>query len=229
MTFIHQSVPKVDLHQVTTEKGRYYELPNGDRFASVTTILDRSDYFDKSWLASWIARVGPEAAAMKKRRALERGETIHRMAEKFLHNDPDYKKGEMPFDIDSFIKIREHLKANVGVIFGVEIPLYSYTWKTAGKSDLICRWKRRKTVVDFKTSTNPKEEKDIENYFVQSSVYGLMFNELYPSSEPVEDIAVILINDESRYPQIFEKKISDFMPQIQTIFKDNECLSLLFA
>lgn len=226
MTFIHHLVPRHDeLEQITTEKGRYYQLPNGEKFASVTTVIDKSDFFDKSWLQKWVARIGQKEADKRKAAALRRGEALHRMAEKFLRNDPDYKKGEMPFDLETFIKVREHLALNVGAVFGIELPLYSSTWMTAGKADLIARWKARPSVIDFKTSTGPKDEKDIQHYFVQASVYGLMFNELYNAK--IKDIIVILIHDESRYPQIFEEKIENFLPQIETIFRNNKCLESL--
>lgn len=228
MTFAHQLVEPAPLKQVTLDTGgRYYELGDGQKFASVTTVIDHSEYFDKGWLQKWIDRVGKKEADRVKRIALERGTSLHRIAEKYLKNDPDHKKKEFPPDIESFLKIRKYLDMHVGTIYGIELPLYSRRWQTAGTTDLVALWDRKKTIIDFKTAARKKDEKEIENYFIQLSVYALMFNEIYDDN--IEDIIIVLVHEDSRYPQIFESKCKFFRPQIETIFGKTKCLENLLS
>ena len=136
MAFKH--VPQLILPRLTdeiTDKGRIYTTPQGNKYPSVTTVLSHGS--DHSWLDEWKARVGEVEAKKILVQAGRRGSAVHELAEYYLKNDPDYKKGHMPFNIYSFNKIKPFLDEHVGLIAGLEIPLYSDTLKVAGRSDCI--------------------------------------------------------------------------------------------
>ena len=46
-------------------ESRYYETPTGQKYPSVTTVLDKTS--DKSFLHAWRARIGEEKANYKTR------------------------------------------------------------------------------------------------------------------------------------------------------------------
>lgn len=220
MSFIHKFVPRQSLRQVTRESGvRHYEVTEtGEMFPSVTTILSA---LDPGWLEKWKKRVGEKKASDVGSQARERGTAVHLLAEKYLMNEPDWKKGSMPFNLIEFKKIKKYLDENVDEIYGIELPLFSRRLKTAGTTDLFCRWKGRKYVLDFKTSTREKKEDKIENYFVQTTAYAEMIEELY--GEKIDGIVIAMIVDHSE-PLIFEKSRHEYMDRVNEIFVTNRPL-----
>ena len=73
----------------------------------------------------------------------------------------------------------------------------------AGTVDLICEWDGELAVVDFKTSEKVKQEKYLDNYFVQLSAYWAMFSE---KTGLVPKKLVVFLVTESGEIQIVEKR-----------------------
>jgi hypothetical protein len=216
--FEHNLVKHIDLQDKIVDGKRYYYLPNGERFKSVTTVL--SEKLDKSALERWKKRVGEEEANKISRQAAVRGTAVHRIAEKFILNDPDYIKGEMPSNIDTFSQIKRPLYDNLGTVLGVELPLYSRTLKTAGRADLAAYYNGPKgflpSIIDFKTSKRLKNEEWIEGYLLQSTVYSMMFEYHYKIQIP-QFVIIIAVDDEPE-AQVFIKDRSQYVDRVIEIF-----------
>ena len=58
--FKHNLVPEVEIDTQSIDGKRYYVLPSGEKFRSVTTVLDGA--MDKTALIEWKKRVGHEEA-----------------------------------------------------------------------------------------------------------------------------------------------------------------------
>lgn len=216
MTFIHKFVTRQELEQITRDDGvRHYRLPTGEMFPSVTTVLSA---LDQTWLKNWKRKVGEEKAREIGSRARERGSAIHDLAERYLLNEQDWSKGAMTFNLVEFKKIKKHLDMHIDEVYGIELPLFSRKLNTAGTTDLFCRWKNKRTILDHKTSTREKVEADIEHYFVQTTAYATMIEELY--NIPIEKIVIMMIVDHSE-PLVFEKNRNDYMDRVNEIFVTN--------
>ena len=194
----------IDIESYYTEKGRYYITPNGNHYPSVTTVLGNAS--DGDWLDEWRQRVGNEEADRVSRFAAQRGTSFHEMAEAYLKNDPDYKKGRLPIEKSNLFSIKKHLDEHVGLIVGLEIPLWSDELRIAGRTDLICKWDNEWAVCDFKTSRRVKERDDILGYFRQKSAYAFMFNERYGLS--IDKIVTIMAIDGGK-SKIFVESAAD--------------------
>ena len=72
-------------------------------------------------------------------------------------------------------------------------------------------------ILDFKTSSRLKEEKTIENYFLQATTYAMMIRELKGIEVPK---LVILIAVENDLPQLFVKNTKDYEEQVIQVFKE---------
>lgn len=211
--FRHELLPRPEIKQITRDDGiRFYEVPTGECYPSVTTVLSQ---LDKEWLAKWKKRVGEQKASDISSLARSRGTAVHLLAEKFMLNDPNWSKGAMPFNLQEFRKLKPHLERNVSVVMGVELPLYSHTLETAGTSDLCCIWKNYSAVCDFKTSTRVKKESDIEHYFIQKTAYSMMIEELFGLK--IDRIVTLMIVDHDE-PLIFEKDPNEFKDKVNEIF-----------
>lgn len=214
--FSHNLYPRIqDFSSTTTEAGRVYHTPAGD-FRSVTTIIgDKSDH---RWLDEWRNRVGKDVADQISHQASTRGTAIHELAEKYVMNDPDWAKGAMPINVFNFKNIKKILDQDLEVVYGIEYPLYSALLKTAGRSDLPARFRGKDSIVDFKTSRRLKKREDITGYFVQSTAYALMFEEI--TGVKVPQIAVIITVDDEDRAQVFIEKTRTWYPEVKRIFCD---------
>ena len=210
--FKHKFFDFEPLDDIMVDGKRYYKLPDCSLAKSVTTRL--GEVLDKSGLDEWRAKVGEEEVNKILTQAGRRGTAFHSICENYLMN-VDYKRGVMPVNLQSFIEIREYLDRNIGTIYGLEAPLYSYSLKAAGRSDCIADWSGTPSIVDFKTSKKPKQEEWIRGYFLQATTYSMMMEERTGLHIPQLVIIIAVDND---FPQIYVKKTSDFSQEVKQIF-----------
>ena len=212
--FTHNLVEEHQLNEETTDKGRVYITPTGERLRSVTTVL--GDKLDKSWLIEWRRRVGITEANRISQQAMRRGTAIHGVCERYVRNDPDYLKGVLPVHVPMWGPIKRELDAHVDDIWGIEIPLYSLTLRTAGRTDLVAKYNGIPSIIDYKTSKKVKTEGQILSYFLQSTVYSMMFERTYHIQIP--QIVIIITVDDEVKPQVFIKERGQFVNKVLEIF-----------
>lgn len=197
-----------ELSAEMTDRGRFYTTPNGNKYPSVTTVLGAGS--DHSWIAEWEARVGKEEVARISKQATRRGTAVHELAEQYLLNNPDYRKGHMPANIASFNYIKPFLDKHVGLIAGLELPLYSDYLRVAGRVDLIAKWDDVWSIIDFKTSKRAKTKEDVFGYMCQESCYSYMFFER--TGMPVPQIVTVMTVDDSE-PLVFVERAKNYLPE----------------
>lgn len=212
-TFHHDLVPEVEIRTETIDGKRYYVLPSGEKFRSVTTVLDSA--LDKTALHEWRKKVGEEEANKISTQAARRGTAVHSIAERYVLNEEDYLRGAMPSGVDAFKGIQTFLDKYVDNILGIELPLYSNVLKTAGRCDLIAEFNGVPSVIDFKTSRKLKKEEWIESYFLQTTVYSMMFEWLYKIHIP-QIVVMIAVDHED--PQLFVKDRGLYVNKVLEIF-----------
>ena len=215
--FKHNFVPKFDIKSETIDGKRFYILPDGTtKVKSVTTII--SDASDKTALLEWKKRVGEKEAQRITTQATRRGSSVHSIAERYVLNEEDYIKSENPFSLESFTHIKNVLDNSVNNILGVELPLFSKVLKTAGRTDLVAEYEGVPSIIDFKTSKKIKKEEWIENYFLQSTVYAMMFEAIYKIKIP--QIAILITVDNEGI-QKFIKPREEYVNKVIEIFTKN--------
>ena len=192
---------------------RVYKVPTGERYRSVTTVL--GDSLDKSGLIRWRKRVGEEEANRITAQAANRGTNVHKICEAYLLNEQKAPKGTMPNSLEMFVQIRKILDDNIESIMAIEAPLYSHKLRTAGRGDSILMWNGVPSILDFKTSRILKKEEWILSYFLQTTCYSLMLEEMKGIVCP--QICVVIATDEGT-PQIFIKQRDSYRDQVVSIF-----------
>lgn len=206
--FNHVEAPTLtELIAETTDSGRLYNTPDGNRYPSVTTILSE---LSKAGIVAWRERVGAEEANRISTQASTRGTKIHQICEDYLNNKPDYLDGQMPANVFTFKQIQPILDQYVDNIQYLEAPLYSDFLKTAGRVDCIAEFDGKLSIIDFKTSRKPKEKEWISNYFMQASCYAVMYEER--TEIPVSRTVVIIAVDGSE-PQVFVENRDNFIAE----------------
>jgi len=206
-----------DLDTIETEWGRRYILPQGGHYPSITTCLS---ILSEKGIAAWRARVGDEEADKISYRAAQRGTAVHELVEKYIDNDPDYKKGYMPNIHSDFLSIKSILDSRIGKVYAQEVPLFSDYLKCAGRVDCVAEFDGKLSIIDFKTSRKFKQPSQIKNYFQQEAFYAVAWEER--TGMPITQLVTIVAVDEGG-SQVFIEHRDDWTQElIKTIEKYNE-------
>jgi len=191
-----------DLKSETFPDGRrFYTVPvTGEKLPSVTTVLGA---MKKEAIMKWRKRVGEDAANAISRKASGRGTNVHTLCERYLNNEP---LGDiMPDAKEMFLSIKPILN-NINNIHYQEQALWSTQLGMAGRVDCIAEYEGELSVIDFKTSKRIKTSEDIEDYYWQTTAYGLMYEELI--GEPINNLVIIMaVEDEA--PLVFKQNTQD--------------------
>lgn len=196
-----------ELESETREDGRFYTTPEGNVYPSVTTVLGATK--DQSHLQKWKERLGEEAAARESKRTADRGTALHLLCEKLVLNQPYDLRREMPVPVQLFAQLRPIIQENVDNVMGVESPLYSNYLGIAGRVDLVADWQGKASIIDYKSSNKVKRRDWIEDYFLQTSIYAVMFEEL--TGIPVPQLVILIGTEESTKPSVFVEKRDDWI------------------
>jgi len=202
-----------DLVAETTESGRTYLTPAGNRYPSVTTVLGS---LNKQAIQAWRDKIGHDQAQKISNLAATRGTKLHAICESYVSNQlSDLKyRTLMPNIKELFSQLKPILDENLGNIYAIEQALYSDELKVAGRVDLIAEWNGILSIIDFKTSSKPKRENWIENYFLQCTTYAIAVNEranIFPEQ------IVVAIAVEGNDPQIFVKETKNYLDRTREV------------
>lgn len=220
MNFEYQILPRFTLDQQTSENGHRVYVTSQGAFPSVTTVLKAMMGSKK--LDAWKERMG-DAGNQIAEQARNHGDGVHSICEKYLLGQ-DWKKGQMPENIRSFLKVKPFFDRSLNKIYGVEYQLYSPTLKTAGTSDLIGTWglggsKQYTAITDFKTCKNQLKPTDdrIIKYQYQATVYALMIEEWFRINVPYNFIMMIPNEDP---PQFLIENNDKYREPVKQLFKE---------
>ena len=155
------------------------ESPNGRKYVygdtrlpSVTTVLSATK--DKKGLDAWAARVGEANAERIKNEAALVGTHMHGVIERMIaYRDlPRPTNWLMLKGYEMGYKLINTYFQNMQEIWGSEVALY-YPEKYAGTTDLVCVYRNKPCIMDFKQSVKPKKREWIDDYFHQLGAYAL--------------------------------------------------------
>lgn len=193
-----------ELPTVTTEtidRKRFYVTPEGNKYPSITTVLGVRKNKE---LFEWRQKVGEEVAGYIARTAAQKGTKVHHMCEDFLNNDFDeekHKKNFFPYCL--FTQLKSVLK-NIDNIHFQEAGLYSDKYGIAGRVDCIAEYNGKLSIIDFKTSTKPRNDDWNYNYYVQASAYAEMYEERMGT--PIEQIVILVVTDDGTVQEFVKEK-----------------------
>ena len=212
-TFTHVPLPSKSI-ELTTEtiKGkRFYVLPDGKKYPSITTVLSERG---NEGITKWRESVGEQAANTIMRSAAKRGTAVHTLTEDYLNNRELSKQDVLPTALFSILKTELD---NINNIVLQEGTLCSHKWGVAGRVDCIADYKGVLSVIDFKTSTKEKKEEWIENYFIQGSAYCEMYEERF--DQPIDRVVILIVTEDGGI-QTFSKRKDDYLPLLKTAIKE---------
>jgi len=190
-----------DLNRRSIDETRYYEVGDDIVYPSITSVIS---FISRKKFADWRAKVGDEKANQITKQATTRGTKLHHVLEVYLQNG-DYKaldEYQVPLIHMMFHSAKSDIDKRLNNIYHQETAMFSDRLCLAGTVDLICEVDGELSVVDFKTSKQPKPEDWLENYFVQLSAYWAMFSE---RTQVVPKKLVVFLIAENGETQIVER------------------------
>ena len=188
--------------------------PSGQSYPSVTSVVG---LHKAQQIQEWRNRVGAAEANKISSRASKRGTSIHSLCEEYLLG-----KNPAPAlpDVEVFSTLRPILD-RIDNIHCLETQLYSHHLRVAGTVDCIAEFDGKLHIIDFKTSSRPKSRDWIHDYFMQTSAYAVMFEEM--TGVPVGRLLIIMGVDDHE-PLLFQEKRDDWIKQFIHLREDYRVL-----
>jgi hypothetical protein len=200
---------------------RFYDI-DGKGYPSVTTVLGIRK---KEELQKWRDSIGEKVANWEMGRAARRGKATHTLVEQYLKGDTPSVRDVLPLGL--FKLLRPYVD-QIDNIHCLETILYSKKLTIAGQVDCIAEYNGKLSVIDFKTANKERQEDWIENYFLQTTAYSIMYEELF--DKPVEQIVVLLaaedgtvasyVRERKDYMGKLEESIQSFYKYYEELNKD---------
>ena len=193
-----------------TGKYRFYNI-NGTNYPSVTSILGVRKKIE---LQQWRDRIGDDVANWEMGRAARRGTATHNLIENYIKNEPLTEKSVLPLGL---FKIMKPYIDQIQNIHCLETVLYSSKYKLAGQVDCIAEYNGKLSVIDFKTANKERKEEWIDNYFLQCTAYGLMYEELF--KKEIDQIVVIIGGEDGSIVSYVKEK-KDYISKLEEVVED---------
>lgn len=186
---------KKEFNRLELLDARFYMTKDGEKFPSVTTILDA--YPKGPQFYEWLKTQGNNADEILEE-AGRLGSVVHGLTEEYdLGNEvsllnavgePQYKLSDWNF-FERYVEFRERFDAD---ILFTELNLCSSELKFGGTLDRIIRLNGRNILLDIKTSNY------IHNHFwLQLAAYDQLFAEFYPDVK-IDDTAILHLKAKTR-------------------------------
>ena len=212
--FNHLNLPALaDIPTETVDGSRRYVV-NGKLLPSVTTV---TSYQNRKSIAEWRERVGEETANKISQFASTNGTKFHKLVEDYINNNQvEYDTEKYEVALKLFNQFQPLLD-DVNNIHYLESALYSEQLGIAGRVDCIAEYNGKLSIIDFKSSSKPKHESQIQNYFVQETGYAMIYEEM--SGQKVEQI-VTLISCHSGETQVFVKNPADYVDTLKQYIQE---------
>lgn len=145
---------------------RHYKVRPDLLLPSMTTMLK---VLDDGGIDDWRKRVGEEEAERIVKQAVDRGNNLHDLSERYLCNVLQRRDVKGPATV---LFNRTRLLLNeLGPLVAIEVPLYSIKDKYAGRVDCIAFHERDLCIVDHK---NTRTKVDLKHKFGKKKVFKYM-------------------------------------------------------
>ena len=189
---------------------RFYDI-GGKAYPSITTVLGIQK---KAQLQEWRDKIGEKVANWEMGRAARRGKATHLLIEQYIKGLTPSERGVLPLGLFRLIKPYVDQIDNIHCL---ETIMYSKKLTIAGQVDCIAEYNGKLSVIDFKTANKERQESWIENYFMQTSAYAQMYEELF--GKEIEQIVILLASEDGSV-QSFIKEKKDYMDPLKKSIND---------
>ncbi|AJM92490.1 PD-(D/E)XK nuclease family protein [Nitrosopumilus piranensis] len=205
------------------EDGHWYQTKFDKIYPSISTILSSTASDEKkNGLSAW--RENEPAHEYITTQSQHIGTQSHKIIEDYLSRNLNLEEFDL-LPIAHFNNLKPFLE-NISDVICIEQRMYSDKLKVAGTSDLIARYNGKLSIIDYKTKRKPQVDEYMYEYYLQTTCYAKMFQEV--TGEKINQI-VILVSSEKNTRQEFIKTCDDYVEpmneRIEKYYLNNEMIS----
>lgn len=215
-THVDLNLPKLEREVI--DGVRYYKLNSGIELKRLISITSVTSNYKKEFFDNWRKKVGVEKANRITKKATSRGTGLHSLVENHLYNITEMP--DVPPISQHLFNIIKPTLNRINNIHALEGSLYSEFLGIAGTVDCIAEFDGELSIIDFKTSKEPKPREWIEDYFVQCCAYACMLHEMTGLS--IKKFVIIMTcengevevyeeRDKAKYIKLLVKYIKKFL------------------
>jgi len=191
------------------DDGHWYQTKFDNVYPSISTILSATATEDKkNGLKNWKANEPAHDYITK--HAQHIGTQSHKIIEDFLSNNLSLEEFDL-LPIAHFHNLKPYLE-NISNVTCIEQRMYSDKLKVAGTSDLIAYYNGELSIIDYKTKRKPQIDDYMYEYYLQTTCYAQMFQEV--TGQKINQV-VILVSSEKNTRQEFIKTCDDYVEPMQ--------------
>ncbi|WP_428324135.1 PD-(D/E)XK nuclease family protein [Nitrosopumilus sp.] len=205
------------------EDGHWYQTKFDKIYPSINTILSATAPEEKkNGLASW--KENEPAHEYITAQSQHIGTQSHQIIEDYLSRNLNLDDFDL-LPIAHFHNLKPYLE-NISDVTCIEQRMYSDKLKVAGTSDLIAKYDGELSIIDYKTKRKPQVDEYMYEYYLQTTCYAQMFQEV--TGEKIHQV-VILVSSEKNTRQEFVKPCDDYLEplneRLEQYYLNNEVMS----
>ena len=190
------------------EDGHWYQTKFDKVYPSVNTILSATASEEKkNGLKSW--KENEPAHEYITAQAQDVGTQSHQIIEDYLNNNLSLEEFDL-LPIAHFQNLKPYLE-NISEVVCIEQRMYSDKLRVAGTSDLIAKYNGELSIIDYKTKRKPQVDEYMYEYYLQTTCYAQMFEEV--TGQKINQV-VILVSSEKNTRQEFVKPCDEYLSPI---------------
>ena len=191
---------------------RHHVTPIGNLPGVTSVLKETKSKYSKMAIEKWVRKVGQEVSEAILKNSVTRGNQLHATIEAFLLDQTPEKLNREAMGLWKLVRpLIEDIKENSSYI-SVEQP----TWHSdsyAGTPDLVCEYKGKLTVFDWKNSRKPKKRSYIKDYLMQAAAYSKSYEQTYGGR--VEQAIIVCAVFPDRYLELTDPDVV-VEPELQT-------------
>jgi len=187
------------------EDGHWYQTKFDKIYPSISTILSATSSEEKkNGLESW--KENEPAHEYITAQSQDIGTQSHKIIENYLSNNLSLEEFDL-LPIAHFNNLKPYLE-NISDVTCIEQRMYSDKLRVAGTSDLIAHYNGELSIIDYKTKRKPQRDEYMYEYYLQTTCYAQMFQEV--TGKKINQV-VILVSSEKNTRQEFVKICDDYV------------------
>jgi len=171
-----------------------YLTPDGEKLRSVTTMLRKTKpKADKKQLTDWRDRVGNSVAEYIIKTSAIIGTETHRLNENYINMEYDFCN----YSLLSYAHHKNFIPYlnKIKNVFGVEPKLFSKEMGLAGTADLVGEYEGKLSIIDYKTKRSKQRKEWMTEYFIQTTAYAKMWEEL--TGKPIAQLVILASSEQN--------------------------------
>lgn len=210
--FTHITTPIPNCRLDESNGSHVYVTDSGKRLTSVTTMLNQTLSEEKKLgLQDWKQRIGVSVAEYIFSESAIIGKETHKLNENYINMIESNEKYHLLSHAHhcNFIPYLNKITN----VYGVESRLFSEKLELAGTADLIADYDGKLSIIDYKTKRSAQTQEWMTDYFIQTTAYSVMWEEL--TNQKIEQL-VIIASSEKNSIQEFTGLPAEYLNALNT-------------